>query len=77
MKRQGLSRREWLQRTGGGFGWLAAQALLQRDAGGTHRPPAVDHAATAKAVIQIFCPGGMSQIDTFDYNPELVKRSGL
>ncbi|WP_236696370.1 DUF1501 domain-containing protein [Rhodopirellula islandica] len=35
-----------------------------------------DHPARAKAVIQIFCPGGMSQVDTFDYKPELEKRSG-
>ncbi len=30
----------------------------------------------AKRVIQIFCPGGASHIDTFDYKPELEKRSG-
>lgn len=34
------------------------------------------HAAKAKRVIQIFCPGGMSQVDTFDYKPELEKRAG-
>jgi len=32
--------------------------------------------ARAKAVIQIFCPGGLSHLDTFDYKPELEKRAG-
>ena len=30
--------------------------------------------ARAKRVIQIFCPGAVSQIDTFEYKPELIKR---
>ena len=34
------------------------------------------HSAKAKAVIQIFCPGGMSQVDTWDHKPELTKRTG-
>ncbi len=34
------------------------------------------YAAKAKAVIQIFCPGGLSQVDTWDYKPELAKRQG-
>ena len=35
-----------------------------------HFPP------TAKAVIQIFCPGGLSHLDTWDYKPELERRAG-
>jgi hypothetical protein len=35
-----------------------------------HRPP------QARAVIQIFCPGGLSHVDTWDYKPELEKRQG-
>lgn len=34
------------------------------------------HAARAKRVVQIFCPGGVSHIDTWDYIPELEKRHG-
>ena len=34
------------------------------------------HPAKAKAVIQIFCPGGISQVDTWDHKPELTKRTG-
>ncbi len=32
--------------------------------------------AKAKAVISIFCYGGVSQIDTFDPKPDLVKWQG-
>lgn len=76
MERRSISRRELLQWTGGGIGWLATQAMLRQDAHGANETPAFDHAPRAKAVIQIFCPGGMSQVDTFDYKPELVKRAG-
>lgn len=66
-----LSRREWLERAGGGLGTLALAALLsERSDAATHHP------ARAKRVIQIFCSGGMSQVDTFDYKPELEKRAG-
>ncbi|WP_417738401.1 DUF1501 domain-containing protein [Rosistilla oblonga] len=73
---QTFNRRQVLQTAGGGLGWLALQLMFhQQDAvaSGTKR---LDHPARAKAVIQIFCPGGMSQVDTFDYKPELQKRSG-
>src|SRR5205085_2404212 len=30
--------------------------------------------AKAKRVVQIFCPGAVSQMDTFEYKPELQKR---
>lgn len=76
MKPRTINRRELLQWTGGGIGWLAAQAILRQDAGGATKTPSLDHAAKAKAVIQIFCPGGMSQVDTFDYKPELASRAG-
>ena len=38
--------------------------------------PTGHHPAKAKAVIQIFCPGGMSQVDTWDHKPELARRNG-
>lgn len=65
------SRREFLQSAGGGFGGLALSAMLDSEAAGKSH-----HAAKAKRVVQIFCPGGMSQVDTFDYKPELQKRDG-
>ena len=73
------SRRAFLSQLGGGFGATALAALLQREAGAegpAMRPGAGHHAAKARAVIQIFCPGGLSHVDTWDYKPELAKRQG-
>ncbi|MCA9048147.1 MAG: DUF1501 domain-containing protein, partial [Planctomycetaceae bacterium] len=72
-----MSRRAVLQTAGSGFGWLAAQVLLNRETAVAISdrksvpagPVSPQHSAKAKAVIQIFCPGGMSQVDTFDYKP--------
>ena len=65
------SRRDFLKGIGGGFGLMALGDLL------AHEPqPAGHHPAKAKAVIQIFCPGGMSQLDTWDHKPGLAKRNG-
>ncbi|MEM7391334.1 MAG: DUF1501 domain-containing protein [Verrucomicrobiota bacterium] len=38
--------------------------------------PGAHYVAKAKRVIQIFCPGGMSHVDTFDYKPALIERAG-
>lgn len=66
------SRRDFLRTAGGGFGGLALSTMLHADSlKRTH------HVPQAKRVIQIFCPGGMSQVDTFDYKPELEKRNGM
>src|SRR5690348_5573320 len=72
------SRREFLWQAGGGFGLLALADLLQADPpkprpefnGGLH------HKAKARRVVQLFMNGGVSQMDTFDYKPELEKRHG-
>lgn len=63
------SRRSFLQTAAGGIGGVALTSMLARGA----QP---HHAAKAKRVIQIFCPGGMSHVDTFDFKPELIKRAG-
>ena len=66
-----LSRRQFFQVAGGGLGGTALAAMLASEScAATHHP------AKAKRVIQIFCPGGMSQVDTFDYKPELLRRAG-
>ena len=70
-RRRQLTRRELLQRAGGGFGALALHAML---AGSGRAAP--HHTPRARRVIQIFCPGGLSHVDTFDYKPELIKRAG-
>ena len=53
---------------------MAMGGLFAREA--QRRNGAIHHPAKAKTVIQIFCPGGMSQVDTWDYKPELAKRNG-
>ncbi len=80
-----LSRRDALQRAGGGLGWLACAHLLARSgiplraaAAGTPLAPRTPPLrARAKSVIWIFANGGPSQVDTWDYKPELQKRDGL
>ena len=58
-----------LRLAGGGLGSVALSAML-------HAEQPAHHIPKAKHVIQIFCPGGMSQVDTFDHKPELAKRAG-
>ncbi|EMI21143.1 protein containing DUF1501 [Rhodopirellula maiorica SM1] len=65
------SRRAFLKNAAGGLGGLALTAMLADETGA-----AMHHAPKARRVIQIFCPGGMSHLDTFDHKPELVKRAG-
>ena len=65
-----LQRRQALQ-AAGGFGLLALGDLLRADTGAAMQP---HHAPKAKRVIQLFMNGGVSQMDTFDYKPELIKR---
>jgi hypothetical protein len=78
------SRRAFLQRAGGGFGLLALAGLLEQQGllagpANTTNPlaPRAGHFKTpAKSVIWLFMNGGQSQVDTFDYKPELEKRHG-
>ena len=60
------------------FGGMALATMLHRDAQASNPMAAKHghHAAKARAVIQIFCPGGLSHVDTWDYKPELAKRHG-
>ena len=78
------TRREWLQRAGGGFGAIAAATLLaEADAARpasddldplASRPP--HRPATVKRVIFLHMGGGVSHVDTFDYKPRLVADHG-
>ena len=78
------SRRDFLAALGGGLGCLGLDVALAGDAADravgrrsplAARPPM--HPARARAVIQLFCPGGMSHVDTFDHKPELARRAGM
>jgi hypothetical protein len=74
------SRRNFLQTSALGIGWLAALDLLQGTAAASPvdplapKPPAFP--ATAKRVIHLFMQGGPSQMDTFDPKPLLTKLHG-
>ncbi len=86
-----LNRRKMLLNGAGGLGGIALasmlhdQGLLAADQS-MLRPqidPAQPFAARpphapprAKNVLMIFCSGACSQLDTFDYKPELIKRHG-
>jgi len=85
MKQRFLSRRELLMQAGGGIGSLAFADLLMRDqaraattaeAANPLAPRKPHFPGKAKAVISIFCYGGVSQMDTFDPKPELYRRRG-
>ena len=74
-----------LWQLGGGLGGIALSQLLNEprvaaagnSTSGLATPHALPHfQPKVKRVIQLFMNGGMSQMDTFDYKPELNKRHG-
>jgi hypothetical protein len=74
-----LSRRHFLADTAGGIGSIALAWLMSHEHAQAGEIPAskgVDFPAKAKRIIQIFCCGGVSHLDTFDYKPELEKLHG-
>jgi hypothetical protein len=79
-----LTRRKLLSRLGGGIASLAfadllgQQGLIASEWGqaGLLAPKPQMIPAKAKAVISIFCYGGVSQVDTFDPKPDLLKYQG-
>jgi Protein of unknown function (DUF1501) len=86
----GRTRREFLWETGAGFGAVALAGLLGDDffakqsvaADGVTQfanplaPKKPHFPAKAKSVIFIFCYGGPSHVDTFDYKPKLYPLDG-
>jgi hypothetical protein len=76
------ARRRFLQQSGLGFGSLALASMLQNESTAadalidplamkqTHFPSKV------KSIIWLFMTGAPSQVDTWDYKPELQKRDG-
>src|SRR3954462_15381611 len=83
------TRRAFLKGTGSGAGMLALAALLDQSglrapalASATGRdlhtlaPRAGHFAPRAKSVIWLFMNGGPSQVDTWEFKPELIKRDG-
>jgi hypothetical protein len=78
------SRRDFLSTLGGGFAALAFDALLQMESRAEIRidpvnpfqPRPPHFTPKAKSVIFLYMVGGPSQVDTFDYKPELQKLDG-
>src|SRR5580704_12167971 len=81
-----FNRRGLLWRAGGGLGGVALSYLLGRDGllaanatSGKGKPElngGLHNKAKAKRVVQLFMSGAASQLDTFDYKHELIKRHG-
>ena len=80
------SRRAFLRNAGLGCGTLALTSLLNDEGLLSAAPPArtprlmqvrpPHFAPKAKSVIWLFMPGSPSQVDTFDYKPQLQKSDG-
>lgn len=76
------SRRRFLQEAGLGFGSLALASMLHAETKSESiaadplalRSP--DFPGRVKSIIWLFMTGGPSQVDTWDYKPELQKRDG-
>ncbi len=81
LNRFGVSRRQVLQTSSAGFGYLALQGLLglqsgkavaaDKTAAGPLIPKQQHFPARAKRIIFLFMEGAMSHVDTFDYKPTL------
>ncbi len=74
-------RRDFLQQTSSGFGWLAFAALAQQQAlraasAGPLSPKPPHFAARAKRVIFLCMQGAPSHVDLLDYKPKLSALSG-
>ena len=82
-----LQRRDLFGQTVSGLAGVALASLLNEDGllanDRVHVDPAQPHAprsghreGQAKNVLVIFCAGACSQLETYDYKPELIKRDG-
>ncbi len=81
-----LDRRRFLADTTSGIGSIALASLLAGEQLHANQP-AIDptrpyaprpphYEAKAKNVLVIFCAGAVSQLETWDYKPELIKQDG-
>ncbi len=82
-----LNRRQFLSNTATALGSIALTNLLGLDGLLAAPAPVIDPAhpfaprqphfpAKAKNVVVIFCAGAVSQLETWDYKPELIKHDG-
>jgi hypothetical protein len=72
-----LDRREFLGNMGTGLGSIALSWLLAGEStGGAAAVRGPHFTPRARRVLQIFCPGAVSHLDTFEYKAELQRRHG-
>lgn len=72
-----FTRRDMLRGCAAGFGGVALAALLADEAAANPLAPQPPHfRPRAKQVIFLFMHGGPSQVDTFDYKPQLARDHG-
>src|SRR5689334_9133298 len=75
-----MNRRDFLHWTAHGLGGAALASLLQRDGKLDAAPAEVSgtphHAPKARRAIHICLCGALSQVDSFDYKPELARLHG-
>ena len=74
-----LSRRHFLWNSGGGLGAIALAWMMQRDsarAADSSSAIKPHFPAKAKRVVQVFCAGGVSHLETVDFKPELERMHG-
>src|SRR5919112_124334 len=70
------SRRDLLFKSYLGLGALPLMNLLAAEAANPLAPRPQHHRAKAKSCIFLFMEGGVSQMDTFEYKPALLKYAG-
>ena len=71
-----LTRRHFFGKSAHGLGVAALAHLLREDSPAAGLPGLPHHAPQAKRVIYLFQSGAPSQIDLFDYKPQLEKHRG-
>lgn len=78
-QREGIQRREFLNRLGRGLGGVAFLSMLQKESNAANhlQPTGLPHfAPKAKSVIWLFMRGGVSHLESFDHKPMLNKYAG-
>src|SRR5687768_2866927 len=84
LRSNAVTRREFLWRYGGGLGGIAMAHLFAQHgllAGAAEKPRGdlnggLHHRARVKRIVQLFMNGGVSQMDTFDHKPDLIRLHG-
>jgi hypothetical protein len=80
-----MTRRQALKTAGAGFGYVALAAMLGREASANREPrpapgplaPREPHfPARARRIIFLFMEGAVSQMDTWEYKPQLQRDNG-